>query len=118
MSYEVVKFIHVSAMAILVFGFGLMVSVGTSKDKTPCRKAAYILHGLGWLILFISAFGLIYYLQLGKDFPVWAKIKTGIWLILGLLAFWIKKKPQSRLLNGVLIVALVMWAIGLAVFKP
>lgn len=77
-----------------------------------------MLHGFAWLFVFITAFGLVETLGLGKNFPTWAKMKTLIWVGLGAGALFLAKKPQWN--KWVLPALMIGGCVGiyLAVYKP
>lgn len=77
-----------------------------------------MIHGAAWLLVFLTAFGLVESLGLGKNFPGWAMIKTYIWVGLGLGALILVKKPQWNKWTLSILMTAGCIAIWLAVYKP
>lgn len=119
MSYEFYKTIHYVSLMSLLISLIFVVYVHTSncnfKDK---KKFIYALHGVSWIALFFSANGLVETTGLSENFPVWAMVKTGIWIMLGLLPFLFKRLPRFAFANCILVIGLITCAIYLAVYKP
>lgn len=119
MSYEFYKTIHyVSLMALLIsLIFIVFIHTKGSVFKEN-KKFIYALHGISWITLFGSAHGLVSTTGLSEHFPVWAMVKTGIWVVLGTIPLLIKRMPAYVYINSFIIVSLVTSAIYLAVYKP
>lgn len=119
MNYELYKTVHYISILTLLVSLILMILFTSLGDKfQAAKKKAFALHGISWLVLFASAFGLVSATGLHENFPVWGKIKTTIWLLLGLIPLVIKRKPQLSYVNAVVIFGLFSAAIYLAVYKP
>lgn len=115
MSYEFYKTIHFLSIFSLIAS--LILALVCYRTKTYLRPIM-IIHGLSWIIVFASSFGLVSALGLHENFPVWGKIKTVLWVLLGIIPFLIKRKPELGRLNLVLISLIASFAIYLAVYKP
>lgn len=119
MNYFTYKMIHLISLALMFVSFGFMlVSVALGEPAKKFRKFSFALHGVSWLAIFISAFGLVSALGLGADFPNWARAKTVVWLMLGIWVFVVRKKPQWTFSNMTVLSVLGYLAIWLAVSKP
>lgn len=119
MNYEFYKTIHYISLAGLVVSLILIIFTQSQKDTYKNqRKTFFIFHGLSWLLLFISAFGLVSALDLHANFPNWARAKTLIWILLGFSPLLFKKLSRFTVMNTFIVSLLMSIAIYLAVYKP
>ncbi len=119
MNYFTYKMIHLISLTLMFVSFGFMlVAVAIGEPAQKFRKFSYALHGVSWLALFASAYGLVETLGMGANFPNWGRAKTAIWLMLGIWAFIVRKKPQWTFTNMAVLSVLGSAAIWLAVAKP
>ena len=87
MDYLTIKLGHLIGIMLVFLGLGGMVFAsyaGFGPEKKKLRRAAALLHGIG--LLFLLASGIAMLSQLGYlhgDPPAWAKVKFGIFLLLG-----------------------------------
>ncbi|AHI05713.1 hypothetical protein BDW_06035 [Bdellovibrio bacteriovorus W] len=119
MDYLFFKTAHIISIVFLLLSFVfILFSRSTVEVKPKVRKYSFMLHGVAWLLVFITAFGLVSSLGLGKEFPGWAKMKTYIWIFLGIGAIFLAKKPQWNKWVLPLLMLAGCGAIWLAVYKP
>ncbi|OAI57861.1 hypothetical protein AYO49_06355 [Verrucomicrobiaceae bacterium SCGC AG-212-N21] len=111
-------FLHVLGLIIMIAGFGSLVS---GDDKA--RRIGGMLHGIGWLILGIAAFGFIAKFNKTTTAPisygsVYVIVKLVIWVVLGALPVLGKKGILPR--PAVLIIAILLasTAAFIGFFKP
>lgn len=114
-TYSIWKLIHVIGLIIFVAGFSILLF---NRDQSQAKKVGSIFHGVGFLIILASAFGLAGALDLYKDFPAWAKFKTYILVLLGIMPFFMRKFPARKTLIAMITFALIVGAVSLAIFKP
>ena len=83
MELSTLRFVHVIGIMLLFYAFGALIygSKNVNVHKIPGKRFYLILHGIGLLALISSGVLMLNHLHLG--FPIWAKIKFGIWLFLG-----------------------------------
>lgn len=115
MSYEVYKFLHV----ILLFTFVSGLTTSFLLENNP--KIMKILTGVSSFLIFVAGMGLIARLNIshGEPWPVWIKVKIGLWLSVSVLGPVLSKRLTSHRglgLSGCL--ALTFAAVYVAVFKP
>jgi hypothetical protein len=111
MPITVYHILHLIGFATLFVGFGAMQAAGQIK---PGMKW----HGIGLVIMLISAFGMLAKLGVFAHMPVWTWIKIALWLVLGVLPTLAKRKvlPFSMLVPvAILIGAINGW---LGYMKP
>ncbi|WP_374028737.1 hypothetical protein [Bdellovibrio bacteriovorus] len=118
MGYVPSKIIHLISLAVLFLSFGMILAATLQTNPGKLRKAGFILHGISWLTLFLSAFGLVSALGMHAAFPKWASVKTVIWVALGLSVLLLAKRPKLSGITMLLISGLGVAAIWLAVAKP
>jgi hypothetical protein len=118
MSHLHYHFLHVLGLIIMIAGFGTLAS---GDDKT--RRLGGMLHGIGWLILGIAAFGFIAKFNKTTTAPisytsVYVIVKAVIWLALGALPVLGKKGVLPR--PTVLVIAILLGATAayIGYFKP
>lgn len=102
MTPEFYKVLHLIGLICLFTGIGGFLTYGS--DNAPRAKMAAILHGIGWLLLLVSGFGMLAKLSLG--FPVWIILKFAILLALGALPAFAKRGKGSP--RNAIIVALAL----------
>jgi uncharacterized membrane protein SirB2 len=106
MSYQVYKMIHVVSI-VLFFSTYAVATV-----KPGSIKLEKILSGVAVLLILISGFGLLARLNIpmGEAWPLWVKIKLGIWVVIGssghmILKRWPKASGQFFWIAIALLVA-------------
>ena len=92
MSYEVYKIIHLSS---LVFFF-ILYAQAVLRPKNQMKKEV-ILTGVALIFILVSGFGLLARLGVmhGTAWPLWAKIKVFIWLIVGMTGHLVLKRFEK-----------------------
>lgn len=118
MEYLTYKALHLISIAALVISLGFVIAGCWIGGKNNFRKWGFITHGISWILVFFTAFQLVDVLGMHSNFPNWARAKTAVWVLLGIVAFTIKKKPKLAAVHYSLILILTSVAIGLAVVKP
>jgi uncharacterized membrane protein SirB2 len=118
MDYLSYKAFHIVSIVILFISFGFLVATSVGGSSPQLKKWSLISHGVSWVLVLISAFGLVGALGLEKDFPNWAKGKFFVWILLGAMVYPIKKRPTWTFFNLTLAPVLGSIAITLVVFKP
>ena len=119
MSYEFLKTVHFISLMFLFFSLiFIIILLKSEANLKSYKRLIYAVHGLSWIILFASAFGLVSVTGIEKDFPTWAKIKTSIWILLGISPVLFKKLPLQPYIYATTTVILISSAIYLAVYKP
>jgi len=82
------KIIHFVGLITLFTGIGALI---TADPKKPAGlRGPAMAHGIGWLLLLISGFGMSAKTEIG--FPVWMIVKLAILLALGALIALIKRR--------------------------
>ncbi len=93
MSYEFYKILHVFSALLLFTSLGTIAAASRSEDAR-LKKLAGIAHGVALTIIFVAGFGLMARLQMFGAIPMWAWLKIGLWLILGLIVLPLRRKPE------------------------
>lgn len=99
MSLEFYKILHVIGLLSLFAGIGGFLAYGT--DQTRRVRMVGVLHGVGWLLVFVSGFGM--QAKLGVGFPWWILVKLLILVALGALLAVAKRgvlSPRNAVLVG------------------
>lgn len=108
LSYEWAKTLHFVSI------IGLFLSTGLSYRTS--RKTAMLFQTLFWVLVFASAWELVSVLELHKNFPLWGKIKTLLWILFGVLGVLVMKRKSMVLYSLMFIAGSV--AVMMAVLKP
>ena len=110
MDINTYRLLHIIGIAALFIGLGGMFAAGEDASR---RKIFGMWHGIGLLIILISGFGNLAKLHLG--FPLFAMVKTGLWLALGALPVLARKKILSPgiAIGAALVLAAILAWIGL-----
>ncbi|MBT3586317.1 MAG: hypothetical protein HN509_15525 [Halobacteriovoraceae bacterium] len=114
MSYETYKLIHLFSLIAIV------VCLTTNGLSPAPKKWAKITGMVASLLLMVAGMGLLARTghSHGAGWPIWVKIKIGIWLVLavgGPIAY--KRLPSKRPLILGMALALLAAAISLVVFR-
>lgn len=118
MSYQFYHIIHLVGLILLVSSLSAawFLSVNAiTRETNSARKLMLAMHGLGWLALFVSGFGLLARLGL-MNFPIWVLVKLGVLLFLGFAVVPLQKSGSKLVAVGVLLA--VFLALSMVVFKP
>lgn len=120
MSFEFYKVLHLVGFMLLFFGFGGLLTAAFAKVQLTkqARMMAFMTHGLGLLLVFVSGFGMLAKLGMMSGLPGWAQAKIGIWLVLGVAISLVKRKGHIGWP-----VAILLWGLGttaafIAINKP
>jgi hypothetical protein len=114
MPAEFYQFLHIVG-AIVVF-FALGGGIAASMNGGGKNKLFSILHGVGVLLLLVAGFGNL--AKLGIGFPMWVQIKIVLWLLVAALPMLIKRMPDKATLLWASSLAIGVFAVFLAVYKP
>jgi len=99
MSLEFYKILHIIGLLSLFTGIGGFLAYGS--DQVRRVKMVGILHGMGWLLVLVSGFGM--QAKLGVGFPWWIFVKLLILVALGALLAVAKRgilSPRNAILVG------------------
>ncbi|MFG1499376.1 SirB2 family protein [Halobacteriovorax sp. XZX-3] len=116
MSYEFYKVLHVFMVVLMVAAFAPQF-VSTEAQN---RKLFKITSGIASFLLFVGGMGLLARIGVshGAGWPVWVKVKVGLWVAVSALGPILAKRMKSNRLAGLgLILALIFIAIFSAVTK-
>jgi hypothetical protein len=118
--YHFYKFFHIAGLSLLVAGLFLIVAhfyQNPNPDKS-LRKTGFLLHGAGLLLVLVSGFGMLARLgPAAAGLPQWVLVKIGIWISLGVIVAFIKRKAEHQRLWTSLIIGLLLAAFYVAIFK-
>jgi len=121
MSYEFYRILHFTGIFMVLTSLGGMavhMINGGTRAEFPARRWTAIMHGIGLFIALTGGFGMLARLYGGMSLPVWAWIKLGIWLLLGVApAVLYRAKGAARALF-VAVVVLAVLAAATAFRKP
>lgn len=100
MSYIFYKSLHLGGLLLLFFSLGgLWFFYAMEKTVPVLKKQLLTLHGVSWLVVFITGFGLIARLKMDFPWPNWIYVKLLIWLFLGMSPLLLRKtlkEPQRN----------------------
>ncbi len=117
MSSSTYKIIHLIGIMIVFLSLGGAIIYKITDSANPqLRKLNGISHGIGMLLTLIAGFGLIAKLKLG--FPGWIMIKLVIWVSLGMLPIFAKRRSGSGIWIWLIAILLGALAAILGVLKP
>ncbi len=118
--YEFYKVMHLLGLILAFTGLAgvLMAGLNNPPLKKSVRLLGAITHGVGLLFLLVSGFGLAARLGLFGGLPGWVYAKIMIWLFVGLIMIFVKRKPQMGLTLYFLIITAGFLAAYFAVNKP
>lgn len=88
MSYQVYKMMHIISIVLFFSLFALAVFGGESK------KIQKALTGVFVLVILVSGMGLVARIGIphGAGWPIWLKVKLGIWAFIGILGHIVLKR--------------------------
>ncbi len=113
MSYEVYKILHVLSLVFLA-GF-----IGAAFLGQKNSKMTKIASGVSSLLLLTGGMGLLARLYPGAEWPMWAKAKIAIWLVVAALVPVLSKRlVENRGKAFAFILFLLSVAVCLAILKP
>jgi uncharacterized membrane protein SirB2 len=114
MSYEVYKILHVFMVVLFVGSIAIQFFMETSP------KSAKIISGVSSFLILVGGMGLLARLGVdhGAGWPVWVKIKLGVWILVAALGPILAKRLKNNRQFGYYgILVLVFVAIYTAVTK-
>lgn len=119
-SYETYKIIHLVAIVLLFSGLVGLLTIQMSGGALVgrARSMVFASHGIGFMLLLISGFGLTARLGLVSSLPGWVLAKIGIWLALGGAIVVVKKKGMLGLPLFLTLIALFVATAIIAITKP
>ncbi|RYG93693.1 MAG: hypothetical protein EON58_17805 [Alphaproteobacteria bacterium] len=120
MTYEFYKVMHLLGLILLFSGLSSALALKMSgvPFAGPVKKMAFIMHGVGLVIMVIAGFGLAARMGLMGNMPGWIYAKITIWVVLAISISLAKRKGQIGWPLMVLFVGLGTTAAWLAVTKP
>lgn len=117
MSYQFYTVLHLVGVLFLFTSLGALAATASS-TRAPLRRIATIAHGVALAVILVAGFGLLARLGFFGDIPIWAWTKMGLWLILGVVVFPLKRRPEWAPVLWLVIPVLGGIAAWLAVVKP
>jgi hypothetical protein len=119
MSYEFYKVLHLTGIILLFTGLVTLLTLKVSGQalEGKTKKFAYMTHGLGLLLIFVSGFGLMARLGMIQGFPKWIYIKLAIWLFFGGILAFIKRNKINWNFY-IILICVFMLAAYVAITKP
>jgi hypothetical protein len=105
------NYMHVLGIILTFMAYGMYLA----RDNSTKSKGLAIMHGVGLLILLISGGGMAAKLKLGA--PSWMLIKIGLWVLLGVMTIFIKRKPEMKVAFAWGICIIAALAAYLGIFK-
>ncbi len=108
------KLAHLIGLMALFIGIGGQIAMSSTADAGK-RKIFGMLHGIGLLLLLLAGFGYLGVAKMGT--PLWAWVKTALWLALGAFPILAKRRILSD--SALVILALVLGTVlaWLGLFK-
>ena len=113
MSINFYKLLHLVSVMLVFASLGGLCFVTSDK-----RRLLVILHGVGMLALLVAGFGLLArlgFVQAGM--PMWAVVKLGVWVGLGIMPLLMRKLPALARLILLASIALGGYSAHLAITK-
>lgn len=122
MSYQVLKIVHVTGLALTFMGLAGVLGMKMGGDARPRQRWIFFAaHGLGLLLLLASGFALVARLRLMSgthSLPGWVQAKLVIWLLAGASVALASRLSRCAGFVLLLFTALVLAAAWLAIAKP
>lgn len=120
MPYEFYKVLHLIGIFMTLSGLVGVMTLKWAGGPIPSkpRRTFFLVHGIGLLIVFVAGFGLAARTGLIGGFPLWLWTKLGIWLALGGIIAFAKRKGDMGIPLLTSIIALAGIAGWLAIYKP
>lgn len=113
MSINFYKLLHLVSVMVVFASLGGLCFVASEK-----RRLLVALHGVGMLALLVAGFGLLAKLGFVQGgLPLWAAVKLGIWVALGVVPVLMRKLPSFARLILLLSIALGGYSAHLAITK-
>lgn len=115
MPLETYKLIHLIGLILLFTGLGANL-IGGGDSRAP--KLVAVLHGLGLLTMLVGGFGMMARYAIEFPWPGWLFAKLAIWLVIGALPMFVKRKAIPKGVAWILAASLGGVAAWLAIAKP
>ena len=93
MSYLTYKILHLVAILFLFTALGGLAVLGRSGDAR-WRRIAGIVHVVSIAVILVAGFGLLARLGHFGAIPGWAYAKIGLWLLLAVAAWPLRRRPE------------------------
>lgn len=118
MSYQIYKVIHFLGLFMIVASVGgqILHAINGGGKVYPGKKWVGMQSGIGLLLLLLGGFGML--ARLGTGFELWVILKVVIWLVMGFIGSVALRKANLSKVIWVVMIALLVVATGLAVYKP
>jgi hypothetical protein len=99
---------------------GLATATVMGRELLPkgLRIALAAGHGIGVFLILLGGFGLLARLGIHGDWPLWIKLKLGLWGLFALLIVVVKRLPVAAKASWILLPALAALAAWVAIYKP
>lgn len=110
-SHTFYNYMHVLGIILTFLCYGMYLA----RDNSQKSKGLAIVHGVGLLILLISGGGMAAKLKLGA--PWWMLVKIALWVVLGAMIIFIKRKPDLNVAFAWIICIIAAFAAYLGIFK-
>lgn len=117
MSLAFYNVLHIIGIIMLFMGIGgAVVRSSLTQNSPSLEKFVLLNHGIGLFIILLAGFGQL--AKIGMQFTGWVVVKIILWLLLGSLIMFIKKKPELKTIwwYGALIMG--GFAAYLGIYKP
>jgi hypothetical protein len=107
----------VFSVLLLFTSLGTLAAAAQSNGER-FKRLAGIAHGIAVTIIFVAGFGLLARLGMFGSIPIWAWLKIGLWLVLGLIVLPLRRKPEWATALWLAIPVVGGLAVWLAIAKP
>ena len=91
-TYNLIHVLGLAAVLVSLGGLTTLVAGGNDPRETGQRGLLMALHGVGMILLIVAGFGMLARLGI-SGMPSWVWMKLVIWIILGVIPFWIRRSP-------------------------
>ena len=111
MTYAFYSFLHIASMFLFVAMTQRALAAPKARESKPLRITAVV-----GVIGFVAAFGLLARTSVG--WPGWVIAKLVIWIAIAAIPGIVKSKPELAPKMTMVVIALVVAAVYLVVFRP
>lgn len=101
-----------------LMGLAMAALMGRHLLSKGLRIALASGHGVGVFLILLGGFGLLARLGIHGDWPLWIKLKLGMWGVFALLTIVVKRLPFAAKASWLLLPALAAMAAWVAIYKP
>lgn len=109
--YLIYKYIHLIGMMLTFFSYGMLLY----RDKLNKGKGIAITHGIGLFLILLGGGGMHAVMKLGMQ--PWVIIKGVLWLLLGAMIVWVKRKPDQKTFSMWILISIGAMAAYFGIFK-